>query len=277
MSNHQKSQSKAFTWISNLILWGGIAATPMIAINVERTFITIGVGVVFVLGLLMLVGFLMPQALEKDGDQSGECEDDDEPEVYGDWSARAKQRKRDGQTVIGDTVPNFPDPISSMSPKIREELANFPTFSPDEIPYDDSIPEEELVDDTLVFDSTGHGVDLEDDLFAEGLSAAFDMLEMEQSEWSMTPWGHEMLFSVEAILAAGGQPSRSRELGRMRSWAKRVHYKIKPELALELLSRVDSYMAAVREDPSGRDVNPAAMEEIESAAQRMMDRVALLL
>lgn len=277
MSDLEQNHTKAFAWVTNLVLWGGIAAIALIAMNVERKILTIGVGIVVILGLLMLVGFLMPQALEEDDDESTDGADDGEAEVYGDWSARAKQRKRDGQAVIGGTTPSFPDVISTMSPEIREELAGFPKFSPDEIPYDESIPEQDLVDDTLVFDSTGHGVDLEDDLFAGGLSVAFDLLEMDRSEWSMTPWGYEMLFSIEAILAAGGQASRSRELGRLRSWAGRVDYKIKPELAEVLLSRIDSYMAAVREDPEGRDVEPTAMEEIEGAAQKMRDRVALFL
>ncbi|MGJ8642057.1 MAG: hypothetical protein ACSHX9_01505 [Luteolibacter sp.] len=277
MSDSQETHSTALRVVSNLILWGGIVGITVLAINSEHKLITIGVGIVVLLALLLVTGLLMTEDETPDDSKPEADRDDHESEVFSDWSSRAKQRKREGKTMIGGTVPSFPDPISSMAPKIREELVDFPTFSPDEIDYDDSIPEDELVDDTLVDDTTGHGVDLEEDLFAEGLWVAFELLDMDQSEWSMMPWGYEMLFAIEAILAAGGIPSRSRQLGRMRTWARQVSYKPKPELALELLGRIDSYMEAIRKDPSARDINPDALGEIEISAQRMRDRVALLL
>lgn len=262
---------------SNVILWGGIIVIAAIAINSDHKLFTIGVGIVVVLSLLVLAGLLITRNEETDNGKPEGDRDDREPEVFADWSDRAKQRKREGKAMIGGTVPSFPTSISTLAPKLREDLADFPTFSPDEITSDDSITEDELVADTLVDDTTGYGVELANALFADGLWIAFELLEMDQSEWSITPWGCEMLFGIEAIMAAGGHPSRSRELSRLRSWSKRVHYAVKPELALDFLNRIDSFMVAVREDPLGRDVNPELLEQTEIAAQRMRDRVALLL
>ena len=161
--------------------------------------------------------------------------------------------------------------------KSAKNLAIYPTFSPDEITYDESISEDDFEDDTLVDDTTGHGVDLEDGLFDEGLWVAFELLDMDPSEWSMHPWGYEMLYGIEVLLAAGGHPSRSRQLGRLRTWSRKVSYEVDAQMASNFVERIDYYMAEVRADPIGKGIYPDAMDQVEAEAEKMLNRIAKLL
>ncbi|MFT5906682.1 MAG: hypothetical protein ACI9E1_002294 [Cryomorphaceae bacterium] len=242
----KENDPKKLIWISNSLLYGGIIATIYLSMKSGSPFVTVAIGVILTLIALFVCGLFFD--LEQ-------------------------------ENIIKKIPPqNHSEALNpAMSESsLQNKFSDFPTFSPDDIEHDESIPDDRLVDDTLVCDSTGHGVDLEDNLFADGLQVAFELLETPEKDWVMTPWGYEMLFAIEATLAVEGHPSQSRELGRLRTWSKlcgEYHYKITSSMAANFIKRIDSYMSEIRKNPEARDVLPEAIEELEISAEKMKARI----
>ncbi len=97
-------------------------------------------------------------------------------------------------------------------------------------------------EDTLFEDSTGHAADMFEDIREGGISAAKDILKMSPEDMGMEDNIFHLL-AVEAICAAGGQPSTSSECEYIREWGEENPTTVDSSTKKKMLAVVDAEVA----------------------------------
>ena len=157
---------------------------------------------------------------------------------------------------------------------------DFPTFSSDDFSFARDDDAADACSDTLYSDTTGDGVELAYGLFEYGLGGEGRLVEClamdPDDEWNSTPWGNEILFTIEAIAASAGQPSRDPELAVLRRWGAKVDFQPPSDMVDSMIGTVDFIMERYRNDPEKHDVNPEYLDEVLAAGALMRNRIMAL-
>lgn len=166
---------------------------------------------------------------------------------------------------------------SRMDDWIAGLPADYPAFELGQADEDQPMADDGREGDTLSEDTTGHGADLEESIFEEGLMPCLHYVSSSPEEWVMTPWGLEVTLSIEVIAACAGAPSRDPGLARVRQWGRGIDYSPPEDLVKEMLGKIDLLLSSYQAHPAKYDLNPGAIDEVLACGQRMRDRVVTLL
>lgn len=156
----------------------------------------------------------------------------------------------------------------------------YPAFDMDQADLDAHPDAPGDPDDTLYEDTTGHGVELEEAIYHAGLEPCVEYIHGSDDNWTMVPWGSEVLLSIEAVAACSGAPSQNQWLGRVKRWGSQVDYQPPADLVDTMLAKIDFILTRYREDPEACGLNPDISEQeldaVCAVGQKMRDRIASL-